>query len=136
MRSGLRGTVMAVTAVALIGLGGVPASADGATSCPLDGWITEGSRCSKLGNGVLSAYTNNAGNYIKVNYYRTGGGSLTARIGYERLGVNNYWANQNMNLAPFHYERSTALSASCSSIIGKLYTNGGATYTTPAVQPC
>ncbi|GGT21834.1 hypothetical protein [Streptomyces purpureus] len=136
MSSGIRAAVIGATAAAMLGLGTVPAYAGGATSCPSDGWITKGGRCTKMSNGILSAYTTNTGNYIKVNYYRTGGGALTAKLGYERHSANNWWGFQNMNSVPFHYEQSTGLTASCSAIIGKLYTSGGATYTTPAAQPC
>ncbi|MFF9870144.1 hypothetical protein ACF1G0_33000 [Streptomyces sp. NPDC013953] len=41
-----------------------------------------------------------------------------------------------MTYTPFHYEESTGNTASCSSMIGKLYTSGGTTYATPPVDPC
>ncbi|MFF5977002.1 hypothetical protein ACFY7C_36435 [Streptomyces sp. NPDC012769] len=87
-------------------------------------------------NGILSIYPTSNGNAVMVNYYRTGGGALTAKLGYERSSVNSWWAFQNMNTVPFHYSQQKGLTASCSPIIGKLYTSGGATYTTPAADPC
>ncbi|MEV8626496.1 hypothetical protein [Streptomyces sp. NPDC051079] len=132
----MRTAAVAAAAASLLGLGAGPAFASGATSCPSDGVLGGSARCSTLSNGVLSAYSTSAGNYIKVNYYRSGGGALTAKLGYERSSVNNWWGFQNMNTVPFHYEQSAGISASCTPMIGKLYTSGGTTYTTPPVDPC
>ncbi|MFB8082509.1 hypothetical protein [Streptomyces sp. NPDC056013] len=55
-----------------------------------------------MSNGVLSAYSNGTGSLIMVNYYRKSGGSLTARLGYERNGTNNWWTYQNMSTARLH----------------------------------
>lgn len=66
------------------------ASAAGPTSCPRDGYITRGDRCTSLSNGVLSVQTVSAGNYVAVNYYRSSGGSLSAKLGYERSGSTTY----------------------------------------------
>ncbi|MFD0150927.1 hypothetical protein ACWGQ4_14240 [Streptomyces sp. NPDC055721] len=136
MRLGIGAAIIGGTAAAMLGLGAIPAAAAGATTCPSDGWITRWDRCTKLDNGILSMSTTTTGNYVSVNYYRTKSGSLTAKLGYERSSVNYWWANQNMTTAPFHYNKSSGISASCSAIIGKLYTSGGVTYTTPASDPC
>lgn len=113
-----------------------PAAAAGATSCPSDGYISRGDRCTSLDNGVLSVRTVSAGNYITVNYYRKSGGSLSAKLGYERSGSSTYSSYINMSTAPFHYERSWSVSASCSVVYGKLLTSGGTLYVTPAADPC
>jgi hypothetical protein len=112
------------------------ASAAGPTSCPRDGYITRGDRCTSLSNGVLSVQTVSAGNYVAVNYYRSSGGSLSAKLGYERSGSTTYSSYIDMSAAPRHYERSWSFSASCSAIYGKLLTSGGTLYVTPAADPC
>ncbi|WP_395361947.1 hypothetical protein ACHGLA_19935 [Streptomyces sp. YH02] len=89
-----------------------------------------------MSNGVLSAYSNGTGSLIMVNYYRKSGGSLTARLGYERNGTNNWWGYQNMSTVPLHYSQQKGLTAGCSVIFGKLYTSDGSTYATPPVDPC
>ncbi|OKJ52379.1 hypothetical protein AMK27_31775 [Streptomyces sp. CB02009] len=88
-----------------------------------------------MSNGVLSTYAA-TGSYVMVNYYRASGGSLTARLGHERNGTNSWWAYENMSTVPRHYSQQRSLTASCSVIIGKLYTSSGATYATPPVDPC
>ncbi|GAA4043867.1 hypothetical protein GCM10022233_11430 [Streptomyces shaanxiensis] len=119
-----------------LGLNAIPASAAGATSCPSDGTITRWDRCTSLDNGVLSVSTTSAGNYVDVNYYRTGGGSLSAKLGYERSGNSVYSGFINMSNTPFHYSRSWSPSASCAAFYGKLVTSGGTTYITPPADPC
>ncbi|MET8974652.1 hypothetical protein ABZX85_03445 [Streptomyces sp. NPDC004539] len=71
-----------------------------------------------------------------MNYYRTGGNSLSARLGYERSGSSVYSGFINMSSAPFHYERTWTVGASCSAFYGKLVTSGGTTYITPPADPC
>jgi hypothetical protein len=112
------------------------ASAAGPTTCPSDGYITKGDRCTTLSNGVLSVRTVSAGNYAAVNYYRKDGGSLSAKLGYERSGSTTYSSYINMSTTPFHYERSWSYSASCAVVYGKLLTSGGTLYITPAADPC
>jgi hypothetical protein len=136
MRKVIRGAVLGTVAALALGINVSPASAAGATSCPSDGYITRGDRCTKLSNGILSVRTVSAGNYVAVNYYRTGGSTLTAKLGYERNGSNTWSGFITMNQTPFHYERSWSPSASCSVVYGKLLTSGGTTYVTPAADPC
>ncbi|MEU6884701.1 hypothetical protein ABZ918_05665 [Streptomyces viridosporus] len=136
MRSGIRAAIVGAAAVATLGLNAVPASAAGPTSCPRDGEITRWDRCTALSNGVLSVHTVKDGSHVRVNYYRTGGGSLTAKLGYERSGTSVFSANINMSTAPFHYERSWSTSTSCSAFYGKLLTSGGTLYITPPADPC
>jgi hypothetical protein len=113
-----------------------PAAAGGMTSCPSDGYVTSGDRCTSLSNGVLSVHTVSAGNYITVTYYRSSGGSLSAKLGYERSGSSIYSSYINMSTAPQYYERSWSVSASCAVVYGKLATSGGSLYVTPAADPC
>ncbi|MFJ8295364.1 hypothetical protein [Streptomyces sp. NPDC094447] len=80
--------------------------------------------------------TNRTGSLADLAYWRASGGALTAKMGYERNGTNHWFANRNMNTVPLLYQDVTAISASCNAIIGKLYTTGGTTYTTPAIDPC
>lgn len=135
MFTGIRAAMVGATTVASLGIGALPAYA-GATSCPRDGGLPGGAKCSTIGNGVLSIYPTSNGTSVYVNYYRTAGGALTAKLGVERGSVNYWWANRNMSTVPFHYSESRSMTASCSVMIGKLYTSGGTTYTTPASDPC
>jgi hypothetical protein len=108
----------------------------GATECPREGYITRGDRCTSLDNGVLSVRTVSAGNYITVNYYRSSGGSLSAKLGYERSGRSIYSSSINMSTTPRHYSHEWSVSASCAVVYGKLLTSGGTLYVTPAADPC
>ncbi|MFE0737463.1 hypothetical protein [Streptomyces sp. NPDC058855] len=76
------------------------------------------------------------GTYVNVNYYRTGGSALSAKLGYERSGSSVYSSYISMNSAPFHYNKSWSYSASCAVVYGKLLTSGGSLYITPAANPC
>lgn len=131
-------TMAAVSAmtVSLTLVAAAPAFASGATTCPRDGFITKGDRCTSLSNGVLSVGTVAAGNYVGVNYYRTGGSALSAKLGYERSGSSVYSSYISMNTAPFHYYRGWSYSASCAVVYGKLLTSGGTLYVTPAAASC
>ncbi|MFE7549210.1 hypothetical protein [Streptomyces gardneri] len=136
-RSAARAMATAAAMTAALSLvAATPASAAGATSCPRDGKITPFDRCTSLTNGVLSVSTVKAGNYVSVNYYRTGGSSLSAKLGYERSGSTVYSGYINMSSAPFHYNRSWSYSANCASVYGKLLTSGSTLYVTPAADPC
>ncbi|MFF7441110.1 hypothetical protein [Streptomyces sp. NPDC008122] len=136
MTSRIRAAVVCGAAAAMLGLGVTPASAAGAKSCPSDGWITRWDRCSTLSNGVLSVSTNTTGTSVGVAYWRSSGGALTAKLGYERNSTNYWFPYRNMSTVPLLYQEQASITASCGAIIGKLYTSGGATYTTPAADPC
>lgn len=127
---------VAVTTASVSLLAATPAAAAGPTSCPSDGYISRGDRCTSISNGVLYIGTVSAGNYAAVNYYRSEGGSLSAKLGYERSGSSIYSSYINMSDTPRHYERNWSFSASCSVIYGKLLTSGGTLYVTPAADPC
>ncbi|MFB7454972.1 hypothetical protein [Streptomyces sp. NPDC056194] len=71
-----------------------------------------------------------------MNYYRTGSGSLSAKLGYERSGVSGYSSYINMSTAPFHYNKTFTLSQSCATVYGKLLTSGDTLYVTPGAVPC
>ncbi|MEU7697561.1 hypothetical protein [Streptomyces sp. NPDC039028] len=134
-----RSTARAMAAVALVtasvSLAAAPSAlAAGATSCPRDGYITMGDRCTTLTGGILSVSVS-TGNYTNVNYYRTSSGSLSAKLGYERSGVSGYSSYINMS-TPMHYNKTFTFSQSCAAVYGKLLTSGGSLYITPAADPC
>lgn len=132
----MRAAAVGIATAAMLGVGALPAAAAGPTSCPSNGSIDSWSKCSSLSNGVLFISTTRTGNYVMVSYYRASGGALTARLGWERSGVNHWWAYRNMSTVPLHYDEQAGITASCSPIIGKLLTSGGSTYATPPVDPC
>ncbi|MFE3126302.1 hypothetical protein ACFXHD_23100 [Streptomyces hydrogenans] len=136
MKIGMRAAAVGIATAAMLGVGVLPAAAAGPTSCPSSGNIDSWSKCSSLGNGVLYISTTKTGNYVLVNYYRASGSALTAKLGWERGGVNNWWANRDMSTVPLHYSKQAGISASCAVIIGKLLTTGGSSYATPPVDPC
>ncbi|GGX24614.1 hypothetical protein [Streptomyces lomondensis] len=134
VRSGIRAAVIGATAIASLGIGALPASA-AVTSCPNDGYITRGDRCTTLSNGYLSIHLANSGTYVHVGYYRKSGGSLTGKLGWERGGTNHWSSSINMSKTPFHYDESWSASKSCSATYGKLYASGQ-TYATPPAYNC
>ncbi|MCW5254108.1 hypothetical protein [Streptomyces sp. SHP 1-2] len=136
-------TIIAAAAVVAVPLMGAPAAMaagigikSGVTSCPNDGNPGGGQRCTTIGNGVLSVRGKGSGNFYTVNYYRKSGGSLTARNGVERGGVNTWAPYVNMSTTPFHYQDDFSLSTNCSSVTGKLNTSSGDTYPTPPLPAC
>lgn len=134
MRSSIRVAVICATAVASLGVGALPASA-AVTSCPRDGYITQGDRCTTLDNGFLSIHLANKGTSVHVGYYRKSGGSLTGKLGYERGGSTVYSSNINMSNTPFHYDKTWSAGSTCNATYGKLYA-GGSTYITPPAYNC
>lgn len=134
MLSGIRVTVVLATVVASLGLGALPALA-AVTSCPSDGYISRGDRCTTLSNGYLSIHLANTGSSVHVGYYRKSGGSLSGQLGYERGGSTVWSSSINMSSTPFHYDRTWSAGSSCSATYGKLYA-GGSTYVTPPAYNC
>ncbi|MGW8352341.1 hypothetical protein [Streptomyces wedmorensis] len=135
-----RSTARAMAAVAAltasVSLATAPSAfASGATSCPRDGYITKGDRCTTLTGGILSVRTSSPGSSVDVNYYRTSSGSLSAKLGYERSGSSVYSSYINMS-TPMHYSKLFTYSSSCAVVYGKLLTSGGTLYVTPAAAPC
>ncbi|AJF70378.1 hypothetical protein [Streptomyces vietnamensis] len=136
-RSATRAVAAVAVMTASVSLAAAPSAfASGATSCPRDGYITPGDRCTTLSGGILSIQTSSPGSSVYVNYYRTGSGSLSAKLGYERSGVSGYSSYINMSTTPFHYGKLFTYSNSCAVVYGKLLTSGGALYVTPAADPC
>ncbi|MFB7309929.1 hypothetical protein [Streptomyces sp. NPDC056192] len=135
-------TIAAVSALALVPLLGGAATATAESSgevgvlsdCPSDGYITRWDRCTTLSNGIIIVNTDTNGDYIKTQYHKTGGSTVTAKLGYLRSGTN-HWATSRSMSAGMWYENSWSVSASCSVVNGLLY-SGGTTYQTPAADPC
>ncbi|WP_329428034.1 hypothetical protein [Streptomyces sp. NBC_01268] len=92
----------AVAAPALIPiLGGAALATAGETgvqalNCPGSGDITPGDKCTTLSNGVLMINETSTGSFVGLQYYKSGGSAVTARLGYLRQGVNRWSGWQSM----------------------------------------
>lgn len=132
--------VVAAVALTAVPLMGAPAAMAvdvtikaGPTECPRNGNPGGGQRCTVLDNGVLTVRNGGDRSFYTVNYYRTGGGSLTARNGVERSGNNTWAAFRNMSSTPFHYENSFSLGVNCAPVRGLIQPSGGSSSPTPPV---
>ncbi|MBD0712432.1 MULTISPECIES: hypothetical protein [unclassified Streptomyces] len=101
------------------------------TSCPSDGYITKGDRCTKLSNGYLSIGLGNGGSYISVDYNKTGGSAITGKLGYLRGGSTYYKASQTISTSALAWGEWSGVANPCYPTNGLLYTSG-TTYQTPA----
>lgn len=103
-------------------------------SCPHDGYITNWDVCTELGNGVLLMNSSNKGTYIDVSYDKTGGGSVSCKVGYLRSGTN-HWSGTKTCSTSLIASAQWSPSASCSPDVGLLF-SGGTTYQTPPTRKC
>ncbi|MFJ8982595.1 hypothetical protein [Streptomyces sp. NPDC102282] len=115
------------------------ATADGvsaqAWSCPSDGYITKYDRCTKLSNGVLMVGLADGGGTIETGYNKTGGSTVSAKLGYLRTGTNHWGASTSMAADRTYYKLWSGVGSACSGTNGLLY-SGGTTYQTPAADFC
>ncbi|MEU6934815.1 hypothetical protein AB0A05_37615 [Streptomyces sp. NPDC046374] len=132
----------AVAALALIPvLGGASLATAGGTgvqalTCPGSGDVTPGDKCTTLSNGVLMINETSTGSSVGLQYYKSGGAAVSARLGYLRQGVNHWGGWQSMTAVNTYYAQWSGLSGGCYPTNGLLNTTGGATYQTPAADPC
>ncbi|MDV9186882.1 hypothetical protein R6L23_01335 [Streptomyces sp. SR27] len=117
-------------------LGGISTASAGSTgeqvtSCPGDGYITRGDRCTKLDNGYLSIHLGSGGSYANVVYRKTAGDPITGKLGFLRGGVISYKASQTISTSVEASAIWSGLANPCYPTNGVLYTSG-TTYTTPA----
>ncbi|WP_407548678.1 hypothetical protein QOM21_05940 [Streptomyces sp. Pv4-95] len=128
----------AVAGMTLAAIGVMPiAHAEGASgttkalmaSCPGDGHISRNYTCTTLGSGELyhQKYTNNR---ASTWYKKTGGGSITARVGYNRSGSTAWsgWFSQSSGTTK---TGSWSNVTYCAGTVGLLEVRGQQTYQTP-----
>ncbi|WP_330289809.1 hypothetical protein [Streptomyces sp. NBC_00576] len=87
-------------------------------------------RCTSLSNGLLGIHQASNG-VVGVEYTKSGGSTISAKLGYSRSGTNHYASA--VSIAVGQTKRSTwslGASAYCSNMIGLLSYSGG-TYQTP-----
>lgn len=113
---------------------GVAKAAAANYDCPHDGYITDHDVCSELSNGVLLMNATAKGTYIDVSYDKTGGGSVSCKVGYLRSGTN-HWSGTKTCSTSLIASAQWSPSASCSPNVGLLY-SGGSTYQTPPTRNC
>ncbi|MFF8597514.1 hypothetical protein ACF065_01095 [Streptomyces sp. NPDC015232] len=101
------------------------------TTCPSDGYITRGDRCTTLSNGYLSIHLGDGGKTILVVYRKTGGSAITGKLGYLRSGNTHYKASQTITTSVEAYAQWAGVANPCYPTNGLLYTSG-TTYQTPA----
>ncbi|MFD0327199.1 hypothetical protein ACFQZC_00830 [Streptacidiphilus monticola] len=60
------------------------------TSCPSSGKISVGDTCTVLTNGTLYDHNGggNLGTYVWITYGKSGGSTLSLKLGYEHSGTN------------------------------------------------
>jgi hypothetical protein len=112
---------------------GAPA-ASAVTYCDSSGHTVTGlptERCTSLSNGIL-AVSQNSNGLVSTEYYKSGGSTISAKLGYSRSGTSHY--GSAVSIAVGATKRATwSLGAStfCTSTVGLLSYSGG-TYQTPA----
>lgn len=139
----MRISVSKVAVVATLGLiptlGGMSVASAGGdgdvsvqaiTSCPSDGYITRGTRCTTLSNGILWIGLGSGGSYANVIYDKKAGGSITGKLGYLRGGSTHYKATETITTDVDASATWSGLANPCYPTNGLLYT-GGTTYQTP-----
>lgn len=87
-------------------------------------------RCTSLSNGILAVKQSSSG-VVSSEYYKSGGSTISAQLGYSRSGTSHYASA--VSIAVDTTKRQTwSLSASayCTNTIGLLKYSGG-TYQTP-----
>ncbi|MFB7275441.1 hypothetical protein [Streptomyces sp. NPDC056244] len=138
----MRISVSKVAIVAILALiptlGGMSAASAGSEgeaavrlSCPSDGYITRGDRCTTLSNGVLQIGLGNGGSYVDVQYDKNSGGAISAQLGYLRAGSTHYTATETITTSVIANSSWSGLANPCYPTNGLLY-SGGTTYQTPA----
>ncbi|MFC8510437.1 hypothetical protein ACFU3J_34205 [Streptomyces sp. NPDC057411] len=78
----------------------------------------------------------NPANSLDVQYYKSGGSAITARLGFLRAGVNTWAGFRSMSAGMTYRNDWSGLSSGCYPTNGLLNTSGGATYQTSAADPC
>jgi hypothetical protein len=103
------------------------------TYCDSSGYTATGEpmeRCTSLSNGILAVKQSSSG-VVSTEYYKSGGSTISAQLGYSRSGTNHYASA--VSIASGTTKRQTwSLSASayCTNTIGLLKYSGGS-YQTP-----
>lgn len=100
-----------------------------AAGCPGDGQIDRNYTCTSLSSGALfhRKYTNDK---ASTWYVKTSGGTISARLGYNRGGVNHFGGT-------FSQSSGTTKTSSwngvtyCSATVGLLNVSGQQTFQTP-----
>ncbi|MGW1593013.1 hypothetical protein [Streptomyces sp. NPDC002343] len=120
-------------------LGAPTASASG-YYCDSSGYMSDNTpthRCTTLSNGVLAhwkAYSGSTDTTIITAYSKTGGSTISARLGYTLGGSTHYGSYQSIssgNTKSTSWEKTGDYY--CSSTVGLLNYSGG-TYQTPSAH--
>lgn len=109
-------------------------SASAVTYCSSSGYTVTSEpmeRCTKLSNGILAVKQSSSG-VVATEYYKSGGSTISAKLGYSRGGNSHY--GSYISISSGSTKRQTwSLSASsyCTSTYGLLSYSGG-TFQTPS----
>jgi hypothetical protein len=134
-------TSAVLTAAALtIGIGFFAAPTASATAgCPSSGYPTPGdpsASCTSMDNGALfhtKFHPDASKTRIQSSYVKTGGGSITAKLGYNYSGTNHYSASftqRSGTTVKRHWDRND-YNFWCKTTIGLLSVNGQGSFQTP-----
>ncbi|MFC5910650.1 hypothetical protein [Streptacidiphilus monticola] len=101
------------------------------TSCPSSGKISVGDTCTVLTNGTLYDHNGggNLGTYVWITYGKSGGSTLSLKLGYEHSGTNTWGAWQTMSAG--NQYSSYWYPATCGSTIGLMYQDSSHMWQTP-----
>lgn len=112
-----------------------PASVQTA-GCPSSGYVSALVRCTSLSNGALFTSRDFGGGDLKTWYVKTGGSTVTARLGVAHGGALDWsgWFNQTSGTTVAFHE---GLIISCGPTTGWMDVKGvSPAYTTPSTPSC
>ncbi|MEV6699264.1 hypothetical protein AB0M68_19120 [Streptomyces sp. NPDC051453] len=108
--------------------------ASAVTYCDSSGYTSIGEpteRCTSLSNGILAVHQGSSG-VVGTSYYKSGGSTISAKLGYSRSGTSHYASSVSIGSGQTKSATwSLGSGAYCSSITGLLSYSGG-TYQTPS----
>ncbi|MFE1953270.1 hypothetical protein ACFW9D_22710 [Streptomyces sp. NPDC059524] len=132
MRRRSNATVIALAIAAASVMFSAP-SASAVTYCSSGGYTSTGEpmeRCTSLSNGILAVKQSSSG-VVSTEYYKSGGSTITAKLGYSRGGTNHYASSVSISSGTTKRQTwSLSAGSYCTSTIGLLSYSGG-TFQTP-----
>ncbi|MFF4867481.1 hypothetical protein ACFY3J_38755 [Streptomyces sp. NPDC001231] len=109
-------------------------TASAITYCDSSGYTSTNEpmeRCTKLSNGILAIKQAGSG-IVATEYYKSGGSTISAQLGYSRAGTSHYAGAVSIASGATKKQTwSLSANAYCTSTIGLLKYSGG-TFQTPA----
>lgn len=93
--------------------------------------------CTSLSNGLLCARILNSRTTVTVWYYKTGGATISARLGWDASGVDHWDAGSfTETKGQTKTYAWNNLNLGCTSIVGFLVVSGQGRFQTPSISDC